>query len=261
MLHCSIGGGNISCSPSNPISAKMPFRLQYKNIFLTYAQSDFENANLCAFLQECLEVFDPLYIVVSKELHADGNPHHHALIQLGKKPNIINEAYFDFHGRHPNIQRAPRAGATISQTRDYVIKDGDFHEEGEFQDKGTKRNRDTVYAEALQAATKEEAEEIIKTGAPRDYFVAASQISSRLNSLFDNNEIGKTEAEFSLLQFQDIPEPVWSWYSNHVLVSYLLDLRGTCGRSDGGAPTPPLLDLQRLRPARPAPSLRAPTLI
>lgn len=202
----------------------MPFRVQYKNIFLTYAQSDLDNDALADFLVEKLDSFDPLYVVVSRELHEDGNPHHHALIQLGTKPNITNAEYFDFEGRHPNIQRAPRTGATISQTRDYVIKDGQFVERGEFIERGVKRNRDTVYAEALQAATKEEAEEIIKTGAPRDYFVAAGQITSRLNSLFDNNEIRKTEAEFSLLQFQDIPEPIWSWYSNHVLVSYLLNL-------------------------------------
>lgn len=195
------------------------FRVQYKNIFLTYPQSDLDNNVLADHLVDKLDSFQPLYVAVSKELHADGNPHHHVLIQLGLKPNIINPEYFDFDGRHPNIQKAPRAGATISQTRDYVIKDGNYVERGEFVERGAKRNRDTVYAEALAAATKEEAEEIIKTGAPRDYFVAASQITSRLNSIYDNNEVRKTEAEYSMLQFQDIPEPVWSWYSNHVLVS------------------------------------------
>lgn len=205
----------------------MPFRVQYKNIFLTYAQSDLDNDALADFLVDKLDTFDPLYVVVSRELHEDGNPHHHALIQLGTKPNITNAEYFDFEGRHPNIQRAPRTGATISQTREYVIKDGQFVERGEFIERGTKRNRDAVYADALAAGSKEEAEEIIRTGAPRDYFVCASQINLRLNSIHADAGLAYDESDFSVLQFQNVPEPVWEWYSQHQLVSSL-----------GLAPTP-----------------------
>lgn len=199
------------------------FRIQYKNIFLTYPQSDLDNNALADFLLNKLDSFTPLYIVVSKELHEDGHPHHHALIQLGDKPNIANAEYFDFEGRHPNIQKAPKPKATIADTRNYVIKDGDFVERGEFVNAGTKRNRDTVYAEALElhanGGSREEVEEIIKAGAPRDYFVASSQITGRLNALYADSGLEYDQSDHSVLQFPELPESVWTWYSQHSLVS------------------------------------------
>jgi len=197
------------------------FRVQYKNIFLTYAQSDLVNQELLDFLWDKLETFEPTYIVVCRELHADGNPHHHALIQLAKKPNIINANYFDFNGRHPNVDKAPnRRNSTIAAAREYVLKDGDFVERGEFKNSGTKRNRDDVYAEALGAATKEEAQEIIKAGAPRDYFIASGNIDNRLRQIYENNLATPTVGDYNGYEgFINVPEAVQQWYASHVLVS------------------------------------------
>lgn len=245
----------------------MVFRVQYKNIFLTYAQADLGNDSLADFLWDKVSTFQPKYLVVCKEYHKypeghelegqdnEDEPHHHALIQLSKKPNIFNSRYFDFADKHPKVEKAPNPEykhATLGDTRTYILKDGCFVERGEWVERGQKRNRDTVYAEALEASSREEAEEIIRAGAPRDYFVAAGQITNRLNALYNNDEIRKTEAEYSMLQFQDIPEPIWSWYSNHILVSVISE--GMMWKIAGGAPTPPLVDLQHPRCARSGPT-------
>ena len=199
---------------------------------MTYPQSDLDNDVVADTLLDKVDSFDPLYIVVSRELHQDGNPHHHALIQLGKKPDITNAAYFDIDdvngvSRHPNIQKAPRPNATLTDTRNYVIKDGEFVERGEWIEPSNKRKRDDVFAEALTARSRQEAEEIIKAGAPRDWFVAASQITGRLDAIYNNNTITLTEAERSVLTYPDLPDPVWTWYSQHILVSFFLLLSPT----------------------------------
>lgn len=214
-----------------------PLRIGFRNIFLTYAQSNFDNGELLNFLKSKVEAYDCFYVVVSKELHEDGNPHHHALIQLGKKPSIRNTRFFDFHGRHPSIEKAPKEingnpVCTLEESRNYVIKDGNFSEDGTFNpdnaQRGKKRKADEVYAEALskyeEGATREEVEEVIKTGAPRDYFTSSSQIDSRLNQLFSHNGPTYDESDFSVLQFQEVPDAVWEWYSKHQLVSSTLHL-------------------------------------
>jgi len=210
---------------SSGSDSKMPqdnFRLGSKNIFLTYAQSDFNNEELCTFLVDKLEAsnYNPLYVVVSRELHEDGNPHHHALIQLGKKPSIRNSAYFDYNGKHPNIQPAPKPNATLTDTRNYVIKDGDFYEEGEFNP-GRKRGRDgnEAYAKALKATSKEEFTEIIESEAPRDAVIFADKISAFATKRF-RNTIPEYSSGYSLDDFNLHPD-ISDWLSKDFMVSRL----------------------------------------
>jgi len=83
------------------------FRLQYRSIGLTYAQCPLEKEVILERLQEKLSrsgyQLENHYIV--QELHKDGNPHIHAWIKLGNKPNIQNCKYFDIDGYHPNVGR------------------------------------------------------------------------------------------------------------------------------------------------------------
>lgn len=89
----------------------MVFRLQAIHISLTYPQ--------CSIPKD--EVFNHLLnltvgqatvekLLVSKELHEDGNPHLHAYLKWSRKPDIRDERFFDFAEQHPNIQacRAPK---------------------------------------------------------------------------------------------------------------------------------------------------------
>lgn len=213
------------------------FRIGYRNIFLTYAQSSFENGNLVAYLFEKLEPYDPVYIVVSKEFHKypEGHelagqenpdePHHHALIQLKKKPSIRNARYFDYNGRHPSIEKAPKeingnAVATLSDTRQYVIKDGVFVEEGEFDPNnavlGRKRNNDAVYAEALACQTEEEFTEKLQSEAPRDFIIFNDKITSFAKRRFKPT-IPAYQSERTIDDFI-LPAAVSDWYTSDFMV-------------------------------------------
>lgn len=108
------------------------FRLQTKNIFLTYSNIQQQSAN---FNKQ--ELFDHLkslpfrspitYLVVGHELHEDGNDHFHAAISLSEKCQIRSETFFDFKGVHPNIQSA----RNIFTVQKYCKKDGDYLEHGQ----------------------------------------------------------------------------------------------------------------------------------
>lgn len=66
------------------------------------------------------------YIVVSKELHENGDPHLHAVIIMKKKMNIKSQTFFDIEAFHPNVQSAKKLIECVK----YVKKDGEFIEEG-----------------------------------------------------------------------------------------------------------------------------------
>lgn len=208
----------------------MTFRLQTKNFFLTYPDADFDNANLEAFITTKLERYLPTYVVVSKEFHKypEGHelagqedldrPHHHALILLEKKADIKNARYFDFHGKHCNIQSAPKPNATLTDARNYVIKDGNFHEHGTFVDpkESRKRNSDQAFAEALDAPTKEGFLEAIRTKAPRDYVIMHDKVTAFAAKHYAPSipdfTTGYTVDDFNL------PEAVTDWYSTYFMV-------------------------------------------
>lgn len=80
---------------------KADFRLQAKNIFLTYAQCNKSVEDIVNVLREKFE-FDKYTGVVEK--HKDGNPHVHLLIKLTEKPDIRDCRSFDVEKFHPNIQ-------------------------------------------------------------------------------------------------------------------------------------------------------------
>ena len=88
------------------------FRVQYKNIFLTYSQINKESTRE-EFLQN-IRLKVNLWVlekyVIAFETHKDGNLHCHAVIVLEKKPNIKSERYFDLIKEgvvyHPNIKMA-----------------------------------------------------------------------------------------------------------------------------------------------------------
>lgn len=77
----------------------MSFRIQSKNIFLTY--SNVEQQGWDAFTkEELLEFLSSKcpggYVIVCQEQHEDGSPHFHAVMQFRRKPDIRNSRFFDF---------------------------------------------------------------------------------------------------------------------------------------------------------------------
>lgn len=117
---------------------KNKFRLASKSFFLTYPRCRLgkERAldKLAALVGDCA------YAVVGHELHEDGFPHLHALVQVEEKMETRNAAFFDLEDSedeeaeelpviyHGNYQGARDAG----EVRGYCMKSGDFVEHGEF---------------------------------------------------------------------------------------------------------------------------------
>lgn len=85
------------------------FRINSKNLFLTYAQCPLEPERILARIQELERpavIQEASFIRVVQETHEDGNFHLHALICLPRRGNFRDEAAFDVDGYHPNIQAA-----------------------------------------------------------------------------------------------------------------------------------------------------------
>lgn len=100
------------------------FRINAKNYFLTY--SNVAQQGWLTFTKEELMAhllsLGARAVTVGKELHEDGSPHFHALVEYGNKKNVRNALFFDFNGVHPNVQ----AAKSVPASRTYCKKDGDF---------------------------------------------------------------------------------------------------------------------------------------
>jgi len=101
------------------------FRVQYKNIFLTYSQISKESTRE-EFLKNIelkVKVWGLQKYVVSFEKHKDGNLHCHAVIVLKKKPDIKNPRHFDLVCGgvvyHPNIKLA----RPLDEKAVYIVKE------------------------------------------------------------------------------------------------------------------------------------------
>jgi hypothetical protein len=99
------------------------FRLQTKEIFLTYSQSGaLELEFLIDNLKEKLNTWTVKHYVLVKELHEDGNPHIHVYLKTLKMVHIASVSYMDLelNGEtlHPNIQPARK----VTNVLEYMLK-------------------------------------------------------------------------------------------------------------------------------------------
>jgi len=85
------------------------------------------------------------YILVTRGRQEDENPYLHVMVQCTKKIQTSNARFFDLTGTndriyHPNIEKLH--SSTVS--RQYIQKEGDFVEWGEFSSNGksSSKNRD-----------------------------------------------------------------------------------------------------------------------
>lgn len=91
----------------------MNFRLDAKNLFLTYPQCNLSRERALELL--LAKPWGSATVVaycVAQEKHADGNPHLHCLILLDKRKNISSNSWLDLDGFHGNYQAA--------KNKDYV---------------------------------------------------------------------------------------------------------------------------------------------
>lgn len=100
------------------------FRVDSKGFFLTYSQCELSKEHVfksLKFKRPGLE-----QIIVSRELHANGEPHLHCYLYYGTRFDCRNQAFFDIDGYHPNVQSAK----SLKAVQAYIKKDGDFVQEG-----------------------------------------------------------------------------------------------------------------------------------
>ena len=78
------------------------FRVQAKNLFLTYPQCPIPKQEALQQLLAKLQLWQPELALVASEFHADGHQHLHAAIQLNRKCNITNAHLLDLNWESAN---------------------------------------------------------------------------------------------------------------------------------------------------------------
>nr|AFD63082.1 replication associated protein [Tobacco yellow dwarf virus-A] len=167
--------------PSAPQKTKS-FRLQTKYVFLTYPRCSSSAENLRDFLWDKLSSFAIFFIAIATELHQDGTPHLHCLIQLDKRSNIRDPSFFDLEGNHPNIQPAKNS----EQVLEYISKDGNVITKGEFKKHRVSPSKsDERWRTIIQTATsKEEYLDMIKDEFPHEWATKLQWLEYSANKLF-----------------------------------------------------------------------------
>lgn len=97
------------------------FRVNAKNIFITYPKSLFDYDELYEFIDTKYKVD---YAIICQEKHQSGEDHMHGLFTLKKKANITKPDILDFKGRHPNI----KAAINVQACKQYCKKGGNYRE-------------------------------------------------------------------------------------------------------------------------------------
>lgn len=102
------------------------FRLQGKAFFLTFPQCDVEPAEALRRLKD-LETADLEWVVVSREAHADGGNHLHAVLMYKQRKSVCSPSYFDvLGGKHGNYATCRHVYNSVK----YAVKDGNYVSDG-----------------------------------------------------------------------------------------------------------------------------------
>nr|AOS51158.1 Replication-associated protein [Potato yellow mosaic virus] len=169
---------------------KGSFSIKAKNYFLTYPQCSLSKEEALSQLQNLTIPVNKKFIKICRELHENGEPHLHVLIQFEGKFNCTNNRLFDLVSPtrsahyHPNIQGAKSS----SDVESYVEKEGDTVEWGMFQidgksARGGQQTANDAAAGALNSGTKEEAMKIIKEKLPEKFPFQYHNLSGNLDRI------------------------------------------------------------------------------
>ncbi|XP_070049641.1 uncharacterized protein [Nicotiana tomentosiformis] len=167
------------------------FRIQAKNYFLTYPHRSLTKDEALTQLQNISTPVNKLFIRISRELHEDGEPHLHVLIQFEGKYVCTNNRAFDLTSPtrsehfHPKIQGAKSS----SDVKTYVEKDGDFIDFGVFQidgrsSRGGCQSANDSYAKAINSGSTINALKILMEEQPRDYIRDLDKLRANLDRHF-----------------------------------------------------------------------------
>nr|ALG02688.1 AC1 [Cotton leaf curl Multan virus] len=194
-----------------------------KNYFLTYPQCSLTKEEALSQISHQHTLVNKKYIKVCRELHEDGSPHLHVLIQFEGKFICTNNRFFDLVSPtrsahiHPNIQGAKSS----SDVKAYIDKDGDTLEWGEFQidgrsARGGQQTANDAYAAALNAGSKSEALRVIKELAPKDFVLQFHNLNANLDRIFQEPPAPYI-SPFSRSSFDQVPEELEVWAIDNAL--------------------------------------------
>nr|QHA25109.1 replication-associated protein [Tomato dwarf leaf virus] len=198
-------------------SAPKRFRISSKNYFITYPHCSLSKEEALSQLQKINTPTNKKYIKICRELHENGEPHLHVLIQFEGKFVCTNQRLFDMVSPtrsthfHPNIQGAKSS----SDVKSYIDKDGDTLEWGQFQIDGRSarggcQSANDAAAEALNAPSKETAMQIIREKLPEKYLFQFHNLNSNLDRIFSKAP-DPWVPPFRLSSFTNVPDEMQEW--------------------------------------------------
>nr|ADG29347.1 Rep [Okra leaf curl virus] len=207
------------------------FQIYSKNYFLTYPKCSLTKEEALSQIQNLQTPTNKKFIKICKELHENGEPHLHVLIQFEGKYKCQNQRFFDLVSPsrsahfHPNIQGAKSS----SDVKSYIDKDGDTLEWGEFQidgrsARGGQQTANDAYAAALNAGSKSEALRVIRELAPKDYVLQFHNLNANLDRIF-TPPLEVYVSPFLSSSFDQVPEELEEWVSENVMDAAARPLR------------------------------------
>nr|APX61403.1 AC1 [Tomato yellow leaf curl Thailand virus]APX61411.1 AC1 [Tomato yellow leaf curl Thailand virus] len=207
------------------------FRINAKNYFLTYPHCSLTKEEALSQIQALETPTNKLFIRICRELHEDGTPHLHVLIQFEGKFQCKNQRFFDLTSPtrsahfHPNIQGAKSS----TDVKTYMEKDGDVLDHGIFQIDGRSarggcQSANDAYAEAINSGSKAAALNILKEKAPKDFVLQFHNLNSNLDRIF-TPPIEEYISPFSYSSFDQVPEELEEWARHNVLIDAARPLR------------------------------------
>nr|AHG95953.1 Replication associated protein [French bean severe leaf curl virus] len=199
------------------------FQINGKNYFLTYPKCSLSKEEALSQLKNLKTPPNKKFIKICRELHEDGEPHLHVLIQFEGKYKCQNQRFFDLVSPtrsahfHPNIQGAKSS----SDVKSYIDKDGDTLEWGEFQidgrsARGGQQTANDAYAAALNAGSKSEALRILRELAPKDYVLQFHNLNANLDKIF-TPPMEVYISPFSSSSFDRVPDELEEWACDNVM--------------------------------------------
>ncbi|AHA82183.1 AC1 [Tomato leaf curl Karnataka virus 2] len=207
------------------------FRINAKNYFLTYLKCSLTKEEALSQLLNLQTPTSKKFIRICRELHEDGTPHLHVLIQFEGKFQCKNNRFFDLTSPtrsahfHPNIQGAKSS----SDVKSYMEKDGDVLDHGVFQVDGRSarggcQSANDAYAEAINSGSKAQALNILKEKAPRDFLFQFHNLNSNLDRFF-TPPMEVYVSPFLSSSFDQVPEELEEWAAENVVRSAARPLR------------------------------------
>ncbi|APB03069.1 Rep [Common bean severe mosaic virus] len=207
------------------------FRLNAKNFFITYPKCSLTKEEALEQLRSITTPVNKKFIKICRELHENGEPHLHVLIQFEGKYQCTNNRFFDLVSTtrsahfHPNIQGAKSS----SDVKSYIDKDGDTLEWGEFQidgrsARGGQQSANDSYARALNAESADEALQIIKEHQPQHFVLQYHNLVTNISKIFQKPP-EPWVPPFQLSTFDNVPDIMSQWVSQNIADSAARPIR------------------------------------